>query len=211
MDPDLSDFLKFRLQKVDGDEAPNPMPRKPLKPLTSCRFYGDFPEFSRQHIDHYFRLFMSFDDNSDGRVGIESLKRLMEKAGTPLTHVILKKMIAEINDSTDDDSSDHQVGFREFLLVHSKALQLEKLAADEMDDGGGGGILTQLPPCINVAEDGVLGAKKFFQAKIDKLGQSAEFEAEIKQQQQIRRQQDEEQRRRKAQFQARQNYFSTLR
>ncbi|OBS82594.1 hypothetical protein A6R68_23418, partial [Neotoma lepida] len=82
------------------------------------------------------------------------LKLMMEKLGAPQTHLGLKSMIKEV-----DEDFDGKLSFREFLLIFYKA------AAGELQEDSGLLALAKLSE-INVALEGVRGAKNFFEAKV---------------------------------------------
>uniref|UniRef100_F6QSH6 EF-hand domain-containing protein n=1 Tax=Monodelphis domestica TaxID=13616 RepID=F6QSH6_MONDO len=96
------------------------------------------------------------------------LKLMMEKLGDPLTHLGLKEMIREV-----DEDLDSKLSFREFLLIFPKA------ASGKLEEDSGLMSLAKLSE-INVAMEGVKGAKNFFEAKVHALSVTSQFEAEIK-------------------------------
>ena len=91
-----------------------------------------------------------------------------------------------------DEDGDGQMSFREFLLVFRKA------AGGELEFEG----LQVLAKSINVAEEGVGGAKNFFEAQAKKLSQASKFEEEIKAEQEANKQKAKEAAERKAAFKA---------
>nr|NP_001229672.1 allograft inflammatory factor 1 [Ornithorhynchus anatinus]ABU86910.1 Aif1 [Ornithorhynchus anatinus] len=61
----------------------------------------DDPKYSTdeelpQKLRAFSKKYMEFDLNGDGDIDIMSLKRMLEKLGTPKTHLELKKMIGEV-------------------------------------------------------------------------------------------------------------------
>ena len=50
----------------------------------------------------------SFDTNKDKFIDFEELKRMMERVGSPQTHLALKAMIREV-----DEDGDNRINFRE--------------------------------------------------------------------------------------------------
>ena len=56
----------------------------------------------------YVRACYSFDTNKDKFIDFEELKRMMEKVGSPQTHLALKAMIREV-----DEDGDNRISFRE--------------------------------------------------------------------------------------------------
>ena len=93
---------------------------------------------------------------------------MMEKLGEPQTHLGLKSMIKEV-----DEDNDGQISFREFMLIFKKAhdgtLEVE-------------GLRTIANVC-DVTQEGVKGAKSFFEAKVKEQTRDAKFEQEIKEEQ----------------------------
>ncbi|XP_013375221.1 PREDICTED: EF-hand domain-containing protein D1 [Chinchilla lanigera] len=116
------------------------------------------------------------------------LKLMMEKLGAPQTHLGLKSMIKEV-----DEDFDGKLSFREFLLIFHKA------AAGQLQEDSGLMALAQLSE-INVALEGVRGAKDFFEAKALALSSASKFEAELKAEQAEQRRKEEERRQRRAAF-----------
>eukprot|EP00039_Didymoeca_costata_P001387 m.52072 g.52072 ORF g.52072 m.52072 type:complete len:237 (-) comp10772_c0_seq1:1798-2508(-) len=155
--------------------------------------YAEFPEFSRKQIKEYQKEFNKYDcDPCDGFIDLMELKRMMEKLGAPQTHIGLKAMIAEV-----DDDGDGQLNFREFLMIYKKA------AAGELKCEG----LTVIAKSCNVAEEGVKGAKGFFEAKVAQLTHMDKAEREIKEEQEERKREAEEAAKRKAAFKAKMASF----
>ena len=67
----------------------------------------------------------SFDTNSDKFIDFDELKRMMEKVGSPQTHLALKAMIREV-----DEDGDNRISFREVgicILFSSLFSSLTKL------------------------------------------------------------------------------------
>ena len=102
---------------------------------------------------------------------MSELKFMMEKLGAPQTHLGLKAMMKEV-----DEDGDNEISFREFLLIFVKSAN-GSLSSDAFKS------LISSCASIDVQETGVGGAKSFFEAKADKLKQSALNEAEIKREQ----------------------------
>ncbi|KAH0509399.1 Eukaryotic translation initiation factor 4E type 2 [Microtus ochrogaster] len=97
---------------------------------------------------------IKYDAGRDGFIDLMELKLMMEKLGAPQTHLGLKSMIKEV-----DEDFDGKLSFREFLLIFHKA------AAGELQEDSGLLALAKLSE-IDVALEGVRGAKNFFEAKI---------------------------------------------
>uniref|UniRef100_A0A9L0IDI1 EF-hand domain family member D1 n=1 Tax=Equus asinus TaxID=9793 RepID=A0A9L0IDI1_EQUAS len=129
-----------------------------------------------------------YDAGRDGFIDLMELKLMMEKLGAPQTHLGLKSMIKEV-----DEDFDGKLSFREFLLIFHKA------AAGELQEDSGLMALAKLSE-INVALEGVKGAKDFFEAKVQALSSASKFEAELKAEQDERKQEEEKRRLRQAAF-----------
>lgn len=122
---------------------------------------------------------------------------MMEKLGAPQTHLGLKAMIAEV-----DEDQDGKISFREFLLIYRKA------KAGELSLEGGLSELVRLTE-IDVQEVGVIGAKTFFEAKIEQTLKQSRFHDEIRAEQEERKRADEEREIRRAQFRERAAIFQS--
>ncbi|XP_027731115.1 EF-hand domain-containing protein D1 isoform X1 [Vombatus ursinus] len=184
--------LKAQLNRRQGihEGTARPRPAKVFKP------YTEFPEFSRRQIKDMESLFRRYDSGKDGYIDLMELKLMMEKLGAPQTHLGLKNMIKEV-----DEDLDSKLSFREFLLIFRKA------ASGELEEDSGLMSLAKLSE-INVATEGVKGAKNFFEAKVHALALTSRFEAEIKAEQMARKQEEEERKHRRALFRERQAAFS---
>uniref|UniRef100_G1T7I7 EF-hand domain family member D1 n=1 Tax=Oryctolagus cuniculus TaxID=9986 RepID=G1T7I7_RABIT len=148
-DAELSAQLSRRLDINEG--AVRPRRCKVFNP------YTEFPEFSRRLIKDLESKFKLYDAGRDGFIDLMELKLMMEKLGAPQTHLGLKSMIKEV-----DEDFDGKLSFREFLLIFHKA------AAGELQEDSGLMALAKLSE-INVALEGVKGAKDFFEAKAQAL------------------------------------------
>ncbi|XP_054839664.1 EF-hand domain-containing protein D1 [Eublepharis macularius] len=158
--------------------------------------YTEFKEFSRRQIKDMERLFRLYDSGKDGYIDLMELKLMMEKLGAPQTHLGLKNMIKEV-----DEDFDGKLSFREFLLIFHKA------AAGELEEDSGLMALAKLSE-IDVALEGVKGAKNFFEAKVQALSSASKFEAEIKAEQDERKREEEEKKHRRAAFRELKSAFS---
>nr|XP_048284877.1 EF-hand domain-containing protein D1 [Myodes glareolus] len=158
--------------------------------------YTEFPEFSRRLLKDLESMFKTYDAGKDGFIDLMELKLMMEKLGAPQTHLGLKSMIKEV-----DEDFDGKLSFREFLLIFHKA------AAGELQEDSGLLALAKLSE-INVALEGVRGAKNFFEAKAQALSCSSKFEAELKAEQEERKREEETRRLRQAAFQELKAAFS---
>ncbi|KAL1770858.1 EF-hand domain-containing protein D1 [Sigmodon hispidus] len=150
--------------------------------------YTEFPEFSRRLLRDLESMFKKYDAGRDGFIDLMELKLMMEKLGAPQTHLGLKSMIKEV-----DEDIDGKLSFREFLLIFHKA------AAGELQEDSGLLALAKLSE-INVALEGVRGAKNFFEAKAQVLSCSSKFEAELRAEQDERKREEEARRIRQAAF-----------
>ncbi|XP_007520429.1 EF-hand domain-containing protein D1 [Erinaceus europaeus] len=188
VDPELSALLSRRRDMQAGGARP----RRPrvFNP------YTEFPEFSRRLIRDLENKFKLYDAGRDGFIDLMELKLMMEKLGAPQTHLGLKSMIREV-----DEDFDGKLSFREFLLIFHKA------AAGELQEDSGLMALAKLSE-INVALEGVKGAKDFFEAKVQALACASKFEAELRAEQEERKQEEEKRRLRQAAFQELKATFS---
>lgn len=135
-------------------------------------------------------MFNKFDLNGDNVLDITELKHMMEKLGEPQTHVALKGMIKEVDE--DDDGC---LSFRELLLVYSR------VASGDIGEDNPLARLVTLSE-IDVHEEGVAGAKNFFQAKIEQMQACNKFEQEIRDEQEEKRKDMEERKVRRQAFKA---------
>ncbi|XP_064642278.1 EF-hand domain-containing protein D2-like isoform X2 [Lineus longissimus] len=172
-----------RRNQINEGETPPPADcaKKPFNP------YVEFPNFSRKEIKRIEKLFKSFDDDRNNFLDMLELKRLMEKLGSPQTHLGLKAMIKEV-----DEDEDGMISFREFCLVYKKAQD------GELECEGLKELCAKTE--VDVDEVGVGGAKDFFEAKIKQQTIGNKFEEEIKQEQEERKQEAEEAKIRKQAF-----------
>ncbi|KAM6442668.1 EF-hand domain-containing protein D1 [Liasis olivaceus] len=187
-DPELSAKLTRR-QDINAGAA-QPRLAQVFNP------YTEFKEFTRRQIKDMERLFRLYDSGKDGYIDLMELKLMMEKLGAPQTHLGLKNMIKEV-----DEDFDGKLSFREFLLIFHKA------AAGELEEDSGLMALAKLSE-IDVALEGVKGAKNFFEAKVQALSSASKFEAEIKAEQDERKREEEERRHRRAAFRELKSAFS---
>ncbi|XP_037553285.1 EF-hand domain-containing protein D1 [Nematolebias whitei] len=159
--------------------------------------YTEFKEFSRKQIKDMESMFKRYDTGKDGFIDLMELKLMMEKLGAPQTHLGLKNMIKEV-----DEDFDGKLSFREFLLIFHRA------AAGELQEESGLMALARLSE-INVSTEGVMGAKDFFEAKVQALSQSSKFEAEIREEKEERIKQQTEKKERQAAFKQLQSAFTS--
>ncbi|KAI1893990.1 hypothetical protein AGOR_G00129390 [Albula goreensis] len=157
--------------------------------------YTEFKEFSRKQIKDMEKMFKRYDSGKDGFIDLMELKMMMEKLGAPQTHLGLKNMIKEV-----DEDFDGKLSFREFLLIFRRA------AAGELKEESGLMALARLSE-IDVSTEGVLGARDFFEAKVQALAVSSKFEAEIREEQEERKRLELERKQRRAAFKELQSTF----
>ncbi|XP_020359360.1 EF-hand domain-containing protein D1 [Oncorhynchus kisutch] len=150
--------------------------------------YTEFKEFSRKQIKDMENIFKRFDSGKDGFIDLMELKMMMEKLGAPQTHLGLKNMIKEV-----DEDFDGKLSYREFLLIFRRA------AAGELLEESGLMALARLSE-IDVSTEGVMGARAFFEAKVQALKVGSKFEAEIREEQEERKRQELDRKRRQAAF-----------
>ncbi|KAK5905224.1 hypothetical protein CesoFtcFv8_006709 [Champsocephalus esox] len=184
---ELSAILTRRQDINEGNAAPR---------LTRVfNPYTEFKEFSRKQIKDMEMMFKRHDTGKDGFIDLMELKLMMEKLGAPQTHLGLKNMIKEV-----DEDFDGKLSFREFLLIFRRA------AAGELQEESGLMALARLSE-INVSTEGVMGAKDFFEAKMQALSLGSKFEAEIREEKEERKRQEEEKKERQAAFKQLQSTF----
>lgn len=184
---ELSAKLTRRLDINEGNAAPRAT--RVFNP------YTEFKEFSRKQIKDMEAMFKRYDTGKDGFIDLMELKLMMEKLGAPQTHLGLKNMIKEV-----DEDFDGKLSFREFLLIFRRA------AAGELQEESGLMALARLSE-INVSSEGVMGAKDFFEAKVQALSVGSKFEAEIREEKEERKRQEVEKKQRQAAFKQLQSTF----
>lgn len=161
--------------------------------------YTEYTEFSRKQIQGLMQTFEKYDVDKDKLLNFNELKTMMEKLGIPQTHLGLKEMIKQVDEDQDD-----KISFREFLLIFRKAMS--DTNENENDKSSITSVLQQLYSMlveIDVAKEGVGGAKNFFEAKVAAIKESDKFQREIREEQEQRRRLEEEKHRRKLAFQNR--------
>ncbi|TKS81531.1 EF-hand domain-containing protein D2 [Collichthys lucidus] len=136
-----------------------------------------------------------YDTGRDGFIDLMELKLMMEKLGAPQTHLGLKNMIKEV-----DEDFDGKLSFREFLLIFRRA------AAGELQEESGLMAMARLSE-INVSTEGVMGARDFFEAKMQAASLGSKFEAEIREEKEERKRQEVEKKQRQAAFKQLQSTF----
>ena len=184
---ELDQILARRERINEGEEK--------AKGGTHGSIYAEFKEFSILEIKEYKKKFIEYDEDKSNFIDMMELKRMMEKLGAPQTHLALKAMIKEV-----DEDMDNQISFREFMLIFHKAQTGELIA-----DG-----LSVIAQTCNVAEEGVKGAKSFFEAKAAEVSKGAKFEDEMKAEKERKAIEAEEARARKEAFKAKAaNFHST--
>ncbi|OQV22405.1 EF-hand domain-containing protein D2, partial [Hypsibius exemplaris] len=189
---ELSKKLSRRQDINDGAAGEDFKPRQ-----LAFNPYTEFREFARKQVKEYENIFKQHDVNHDHFICLDELKKMMEKLGAPQTHLALKRMIAEV-----DEDRDGKLNFREFLLIFRKA------AAGELADDSGLSTLANLTE-IDVDKTGVIGAKGFFEAKIEKISKGSRFEEEIKAEQEQLKKEANEKKQRRQDFKQKAALFGT--
>ncbi|XP_077962319.1 EF-hand domain-containing protein D1 [Gasterosteus aculeatus] len=184
---ELSAVLTRRQDINDGNAA--------SRPTRVFNPYTEFKEFSRKQIKDMEAMFKRYDTGRDGFIDLMELKLMMEKLGAPQTHLGLKNMIKEV-----DEDFDGKLSYREFLLIFRRA------AAGELQEESGLMALARLSE-INVSTEGVMGAKDFFEAKVQALSLGSKFEAEIQEEKEERKRQEVDKKQRQAAFKQLQSAF----
>jgi len=167
--------------------------------------YTEYTEFSRKQIQSLMQTFDKYDTDRDKSLNFNELKFMMEKLGIPQTHLGLKEMIKQV-----DEDQDGKVSFREFLLIFRKAMSENN--GNENNQSSISSILYQLYSMlveIDVAKEGVGGAKNFFEAKVAAIKEGDKFQREIREEQEQRRRAEEDKIRRKMAFQNRLAQFQS--
>ncbi|XP_051895472.1 EF-hand domain-containing protein D2 [Pristis pectinata] len=188
-DNELSAKLARRGELNEGSAEPQQRSLRVFNP------YTEFKEFSRKQIRDMEGMFRRYDAGKDGFIDLMELKLMMEKLEAPQTHLGLKNMIKEV-----DEDFDGKLSFREFLLIFRKA------AAGELAEDSGLHALAQLSE-IDVATEGVKGARTFFEAKLQAINDANRFEQEIKEEQEEKKKQAEEKKQKRAAFKELQSAF----
>lgn len=185
---ELSAVLNRRQKINEALEDGKPVPPQFNRRPSTKNVFLEFKEFSRKQINEYEATFKKFDTGKDGYLDLEELKRMMEKLEVPQTHLALKAMIKEVDEDCDD-----KISFREFLLIYRKAYD----GSLPLDCG-----LNELARLteINVDEVGVIGAKEFFEAKIEYQGIANRFEYELRQEIEEKKRSEDEMSKRKIAF-----------
>jgi len=229
MDADLAQKLNRRIRRIESFESSSESSSitgnscgagtidEPDSPLSSssasCDYqravvfnpYTEYTEFSRKQIQSLMQTFEKYDIDKDKSLNFNELKIMMEKLGIPQTHLGLKEMIKQV-----DEDQDGKISFREFLLIFRKAMsengEIENVKSSITS------VLQQLYSMlveIDVAKEGVGGAKNFFEAKVAAIKEGDKFQREIREEQEQRRQMEEDKARRKVAFQNRLAHFQT--
>ncbi|KAK3561348.1 hypothetical protein QTP86_030655, partial [Hemibagrus guttatus] len=185
---ELAEKLNRRLE-IDGGGA---RPRQMMKVFNP---YTEFKEFTRKQIKQMEEMFKRFDSGKDGYIDLMELKMMMEKLGAPQTHIGLKNMIREV-----DEDYDGKLSYREFLLIFRRA------AAGELQDDDPLMALARLSE-ISVSNEGVKGARDFFEAKAQVLSVRSKFEAELREEKEEKQRMEEQRKQRRAAFKELQSAF----
>jgi len=120
---------------------------------------AEFKEFSIPELKKFEEMFSTYDLDGNGFIDMMELKYMMEQLKAPQTHLQLKAMIKDV-----DEDNDGMVSYREFLLIFRYA------RTGRLTNEG----LNVIAKSINVAQEGVGGAKNFFEQKAAATTNSAE-------------------------------------
>ncbi|XP_078697689.1 EF-hand domain-containing protein D2-like [Branchiostoma floridae x Branchiostoma belcheri] len=208
---ELADRLARQAKIADGSAMDEPKKMREYEDPNQ-KFAHPWPEFSdyfsREQCKKYEELFQESDEDKDGFISYEELKRLMEKRGDPMTHLELKAIIKEV-----DEDKDGKINMREWLYLWSKVMK------GEMPEGSGLAKLVEahskFGASIKVQKAaGVGGAKGFFESKMNEDADKEKYQQEIQEQQRLdyeRKRQEkaekEAEEQRKAAFKARAGQF----
>lgn len=191
---ELASKLGKRTAVIDAaEEGVELPPSEPSKQIFNP--FTEFKEFSRKEIQHFQKMFTQYDTGKDKFIDFEELKHMMEKLGSPQTHLSLKEMIKEV-----DDDKDNKINFREFMMIFRKA-KAGELQCEGLVD------MYKYMNEIDVDKEGVGGAKNFFEAKIGEVSAQSKFEQEIKEEQAEKRKELEEKKQRQAAFKEKATIF----
>ncbi|VDO41835.1 unnamed protein product [Haemonchus placei] len=157
--------------------------------------YAEFTEFSRKQIKFFTETFRKYDEDADGFIDFDELKRMMEKLGEAQTHIALKEIIRQHVFKKPlfqvDEDKDGKISLREFFLIFRLAAQ-NQLGCSQ--------VFQMLADSVDVSKEGVLGAASFFQAKIEEQTKLSRFEQEMKEEQEERKRLEEEKKARREKF-----------
>ncbi|KAK6739266.1 hypothetical protein RB195_020987 [Necator americanus] len=176
---ELSALLERRNKIIQGESVPEMIHKK-------LSLYAEFSEFSRKQIKFFTETFKKYDEDGDGFIDFDELKRMMEKLGEAQTHIALKEIIRKV-----DEDQDGKISLREFFLLFRFASQ-NQLGCSQ--------VFQILADSVDVSKEGVLGAANFFQAKIEEQTKLSRFEQEMKEEQEERKRLEEEKKARREKF-----------
>uniref|UniRef100_A0A7I4Y8D6 Protein piccolo n=1 Tax=Haemonchus contortus TaxID=6289 RepID=A0A7I4Y8D6_HAECO len=176
---ELSALLERRNKILQGESVPEMINKK-------LSLYAEFTEFSRKQIKFFTETFRKYDEDADGFIDFDELKRMMEKLGEAQTHIALKEIIRQV-----DEDKDGKISLREFFLIFRLAAQ-NQLGCSQ--------VFQMLADSVDVSKEGVLGAASFFQAKIEEQTKLSRFEQEMKEEQEERKRLEEEKKARREKF-----------
>uniref|UniRef100_S4RS11 Allograft inflammatory factor 1 like n=1 Tax=Petromyzon marinus TaxID=7757 RepID=S4RS11_PETMA len=81
------------------------------KEFLEDEFYQDVDDLAEK-LERYKEKFLDFDLNDEEEIDLMALKKMLERVGTPRTHLELKKIIAEVTTGNSDC-----IGYRDFLTL----------------------------------------------------------------------------------------------
>jgi len=132
MDSSEREELKRKLAQKDDQAA---MLTRMNKEFVSHGLFSNVDDLNAK-LEQYKNKFMSFDLDSKGELDLMGLKQMMERLGTPKTHLELTKMIRQV-----DTTNSGTITYREFLemmlgsrtSVLKLTLQFEEKAKGESE------------------------------------------------------------------------------
>jgi hypothetical protein len=99
-----------RRARINDGEAVSLSPRRgPFDP------YAEFGDFSHEQCDEMIGMFEKYDEDKNGKISLEELKRMMEALDEPQNPMQLKKMLEAV-----DEDGDSQINKREFFMLFRK-------------------------------------------------------------------------------------------
>ncbi|OAF67461.1 EF-hand domain-containing protein D1 [Intoshia linei] len=190
---ELASKLNKRCELIDAHEEGY---ESPLVTDKLDNVYSKFPHFTRKELNKYQLSFKKVDMDKDNKLNMHELKLLMESLEMPQTHLNIKGLMKKI-----DEDMDNHVSLYEFLMI------FEKVRMGEVDkDSTLYSIYSQITS-IDVDEEGVKGAKGFFESKINDQSKKKAMEDEIKEEQLEKKKAAEEKAESRRRFKEKANMF----
>ena len=183
----------------------------------------DFPMFSKSRAKEIMETFKQFDEDGDGKLKVEELKKCLEALGSPVPHVTLKGQMKQAKEQLVEEKGEAAMELASpknanlvtrielFCLMAMNSVS-DVEAGDENEENllsmSGAFQLKSPRKNVDVTEVGVGGAKSFFENKAKEAAAGSEFEREIKEEQAARKKEAEEARKRKEEFKAKMQQFN---